>query len=292
MRRIVVLTISVMLWVTALPTLAAPQQSIPNYVGQAPADVHKYYPQYEAYFKTIFDKINTLKPHSIALLNEEIHENMELFEEDIKSEKDKRTIILMALEMLIVGKKEFTKAKDVMGVQGDNDYKYEIAESIEDGATRKAKWEREQSQKELEQSQKRYDRIIARSGADANIILGITVDENMADEVSVTVIATGLCEPAATPAAAPRTVSSMGMQYASQARPATAPSTDLHNMRTTAAPAGQSGVTNTPPVVNRPVTSAPTTQSPLHKAVTPSPAESTVTELNIKMPDFMSSIKK
>ena len=163
MRRIVVLIISVMLWVALLPTLAAPQQSIPNYVGQAPSDVHKYYPQYEAYFKTIFDKINTLKPHSITLLNEEIHETMELFEEDIKSEKDKRTIILMALEMLIVGKKEFTKAKDVQGAQGDNDYKFEIAESIEDGATRKAKWEREQSQKELEQSQKRYDRIKAKN---------------------------------------------------------------------------------------------------------------------------------
>ena len=170
MRRIVVLIISVMLWVALLPTLAAPQQSIPNYVGQAPADVHKYYPQYEAYFKTIFDKINTLKPHSITLLNEEIHETMKLFEEDIKSEKDKRTIILMALEMLIVGKKEFTKAKDVQGAQGDNDYKFEIAESIEDGATRKAKWEREQSQKELEQSQKeleqsqkRYDRIKAKN---------------------------------------------------------------------------------------------------------------------------------
>lgn len=163
MRRIVVLIISVILWVTALPTLAAPQQSIPNYVGQAPSDVHKYYPQYEAYFKTIFDKINTLKPHSIALLNEEIHENMELFEEDIKSEKDKRTIILMALEMLIVGKKEFTKAKDVQGAQGDNDYKYEIAESIEDGATRKAKWEQEQSTKELQQTQMKLARVTAKN---------------------------------------------------------------------------------------------------------------------------------
>ena len=130
------------------------------------------------------------------------------------------------------------------------------------------------------------------TGADANIILGITVDENMADEVSVTVIATGLCEPAAAPASTTRTVAGMGMQYASQSRPAATPSTDLHNMRATAAPAGQSGVTNTPPVVNRPVTPAPATQSPLHKPVTPSPAESTVTELNIKMPDFMSSIKK
>lgn len=161
MKRIVLLIISVMLWVAALPTLAAPQQSIPNYVGQAPADVHKYYPQYEAYFKTIFDKMKVLKPHSIALLNEEIHENMELFEEDIKSEKDKRTIILMALEMLIVGKKEFTKAKDVQGAQGDNDYKYEIAESIEDGATRKAKWESEQSIKELQQTKMKLERVTA-----------------------------------------------------------------------------------------------------------------------------------
>ncbi len=128
----------------------------PDYVGQAPADVHKYYPQYEEYFKTVFDKIKTLKPHSIALLNEEIHENMELFEEDIKSEKDKRTIILMALEMLIVGKKEFTKAKDVQGPQGDNDYKYEIAESIEDGATRKAL-------KNRDEAVKNRDRTIARS---------------------------------------------------------------------------------------------------------------------------------
>ena len=144
------------LWLATLPTDSQTQQSIPDYVGQAPADVHKYYPQYEEYFKTIFDKMKVLKPHSIAMLNEEIHENMELFEEDIKSEKDKRTIVLMALEMLIVGKKEFTKAKDVQGPQGDNDYKYEIAESIEDGATRKAL-------KNRDEAVKNRDRTIARS---------------------------------------------------------------------------------------------------------------------------------
>ena len=144
------------LWLATLPTDSQTQQSIPDYVGQAPADVHKYYPQYEEYFKTIFDKMKVLKPHSIAMLNEEIHENMELFEEDIKSEKDKRTIVLMALEMLIVGKKEFTKAKDVQGTQGDNDYKYEIAESIEDGATRKAL-------KNRDEAVKNRDRTIAQS---------------------------------------------------------------------------------------------------------------------------------
>ena len=142
----------------------------PDYVGQAPAYVHKYYPQYEEYFKTVFDKIKTLKPHSIALLNEEIHENMELFEEDIKSEKDKRTIILMALEMLIVAKKEFTKAKDVQGPQGDNDYKYEIAESIEDDAIRRSRKEYEQSKKEYDQAKKRYDRIKAKNAKIGELI--------------------------------------------------------------------------------------------------------------------------
>ena len=55
-----------------------------------------------------------------------------------------------------------------------------------------------------------------------------------------------------------------------------------------AAPASQAGVTNTPPVVNRPVT-----PNPVQRPVTPTaPTESSVPELNIKMPDFMSSIKK
>ena len=142
------------LWLATLPTDSQTQQSIPDYVGQAPADVHNYYPQYEDYFKTIFDDMKELKPRTIALLNEEIHENMILFEDDIKSEKDKRTIVLMALELLVVGKKHFTNAKDVQGPQGDNDYKFLIAEEIETSATERAQKNREQAQKIREQAQK------------------------------------------------------------------------------------------------------------------------------------------
>ena len=121
------------------------------------------------------------------------------------------------------------------------------------------------------------------TGADANIILGITVDESMDDEVSVTVIATGLGDPV--PAGSFRNVS--GMVYNTQARPSSADL--LGNMNRAAAPASQSGVTNTPPVVNRTIT----TQATISRPVTPSvPTESTVPELNIKMPDFMNSIKK
>ena len=122
------------------------------------------------------------------------------------------------------------------------------------------------------------------TGADANIILGITVDESMDDEVSVTVIATGLGEPA--PAGSFR--SATGMVYGTQPRQSSADL--LGSMSRPAAPAGQSGVTNTPPVVNRPVTPTPT---PVQRPTTPTvPTESTVPELNIKMPDFMNSIKK
>ena len=158
------------LWLATLPTDSQTQQSIPDYVGQAPADVHNYYPQYEAYFKTIFDDMKELKPKTIALLNEEIHENMILFEDDIKSEKDKRTIVLMALELLVVGKKHFTNAKDVQGPQGDNDYKFLIAEEIETSATERAQKNREQAQKIREQAQKNreqaqreHDRVKAKN---------------------------------------------------------------------------------------------------------------------------------
>ena len=125
------------------------------------------------------------------------------------------------------------------------------------------------------------------TGADANIILGITVDESMDDEVSVTVIATGLGEPATVGSFR----SSTGMSYVSQPRQSSADL--LGNMSRPAAPASQSGVTNTPPVVNRPVTPAQTPVTPVQRPAAPSvPTESTVPELNIKMPDFMNSIRK
>lgn len=125
------------------------------------------------------------------------------------------------------------------------------------------------------------------TGADANIILGITVDESMDDEVSVTVIATGLGEPATVGSFR----SSTGMSYVSQPRQSSADL--LGNMSRPAAPASQSGVTNTPPVVNRPVTPVQTPVTPVQRPAAPSvPTESTVPELNIKMPDFMNSIRK
>lgn len=116
------------------------------------------------------------------------------------------------------------------------------------------------------------------TGADANIIVGLTEDDSMSDEISVTVIATGLSAPHA---AAGSFRNSNGMVYRNDTSRPTSSATDgLTGLRGAAAPAGQSAMTNPTPVVNRPLTT-PT-----------APTESSIPELNIKMPDFMSSIKK
>ena len=87
-----------------------------DYAAQVQSDIKKYYPQYEDYFKPIFERFNKLSPSSKALFNRGVQENMELFDEDIENEKDKCAIVLMTLEVVITNKKEFTKAKDVQGV--------------------------------------------------------------------------------------------------------------------------------------------------------------------------------
>ncbi|MCF0128273.1 MAG: cell division protein FtsZ, partial [Pseudobutyrivibrio sp.] len=131
------------------------------------------------------------------------------------------------------------------------------------------------------------------TGADANIILGITVDPNMDDEVSVTVIATGLGDPSSSFGRmnATSTVGNMGVnpalnRFPGQGQPVPQPVsrpqgavdglTGMRGVNTT--PQSQVGTNIPTPVVSRPQPQATT--------------ESSVAELKIKMPDFMSSINK
>ncbi len=131
------------------------------------------------------------------------------------------------------------------------------------------------------------------TGPDANVILGVTQEDAMTDEVSVTVIATGLEDPKATTASR----SPFGMQYATQAtRPAATPGMSAapqpSAQRTAATFAGQSYASTTQTAQTNPQTQ--TTQvtpqpSGFVKTQQPTP---TVPELTIKMPTFMSSDKK
>ena len=89
------------LWLATLPTDSQTQQSIPDYVGQAPADVHKYYPQYEEYFDPIFMIFSQANKDEISIINKKIYENFDIFSEELQNNKDKIATILITLENLI-----------------------------------------------------------------------------------------------------------------------------------------------------------------------------------------------
>jgi hypothetical protein len=74
------------------------QQTTPDYMSQVEAGVKKYYPQYAEYFKTTIELINTVPTNIKNKINYLIHDNLDLFEDDITTEKDKITTILMFYE--------------------------------------------------------------------------------------------------------------------------------------------------------------------------------------------------
>ena len=87
-------------WEYAPMTENAEQATVPNYINQAQNWVKKYYPQYEEYFKAIFNRINWLNSNSKYLINSKIFENFDTFSEELTSDKDKITTILLVLEKL------------------------------------------------------------------------------------------------------------------------------------------------------------------------------------------------
>ena len=76
------------------------QASVPNYIAQAEAGVKKYYPQYVEYFKPIFTRTYKLSTSSQNIINTKVQENFELFDEELPSEKDRITTILLVLEKI------------------------------------------------------------------------------------------------------------------------------------------------------------------------------------------------
>ena len=76
------------------------QSNVPDYIRQAKVAVKKYYPQYEEYFKPIFDQISKLDQEYINVINN----NLDRIAKNTKiwtSEKDIYTTILMTLEKLV-----------------------------------------------------------------------------------------------------------------------------------------------------------------------------------------------
>ena len=88
------------------------QSTVPNYINQAQVGVKKYYPQYEKYFEPIFITIKDIGNYNIKIINTKIMENLEIFSDEIRSEKDKITTTLIVLEK-ITGANSFYKSNDV-----------------------------------------------------------------------------------------------------------------------------------------------------------------------------------
>jgi len=77
------------------------QQTTPDYMSQVEAGVKKYYPQYADYFVTIIGTISKIPTNIKNKINTIIEENFEIFEDDITTEKDKITSILMFYEVYL-----------------------------------------------------------------------------------------------------------------------------------------------------------------------------------------------
>jgi hypothetical protein len=77
------------------------QASVPNYIVQAEAGVKKFYPQYVEYFKPIFTRTYKLSTSSQNIINTKVQENFEYFDEELPTEKDRVTTILLVLEEII-----------------------------------------------------------------------------------------------------------------------------------------------------------------------------------------------
>ena len=97
------------------------QQTTPDYISQVKEGVKKYYPQYADYFKAtieIFSGIPAIIKNKINYL---IHDNLDLFEDDITTEKDKITTILMFYE-IYSWKNYFSNKNDVKVISKELGY--------------------------------------------------------------------------------------------------------------------------------------------------------------------------
>ena len=114
------------------------QASVPNYIAQAEAGVKKYYPQFEEYFKPIFTRTYKLSTSSQNIINTKVQENFELFDEELPSEKDRITTILLVLEKIFSWQnKLFLEQKWSAKGRG----LIEIAEEISNDAVQQARAE-------------------------------------------------------------------------------------------------------------------------------------------------------
>lgn len=116
-------------WKISPMTEKTEQASTPNYINQAQNWIKKYYPQYEEYFKPIFSELKWMWTNANNIFNKKIHENLETFEEEVTTEKDKITTILITFDNLLWEKK-FTNWKKTVDTKEWEDFIKWISDEI------------------------------------------------------------------------------------------------------------------------------------------------------------------
>ena len=125
------------------------QATVPNYINQAQNWVKKYYPEYEEYFNAIFTRTYKLSTSSQNIVNTKIQENFDLFEEELVSEKDKVTTILLVLEKVISWQNQLSKSLN--NTKKGKDF-IEIAEEISNEINQQAREDRNKARAEINQT--------------------------------------------------------------------------------------------------------------------------------------------
>lgn len=144
MKRLV----SILLLVFGVTTSFA-QSSTPDYVQKAKVGLNQYYPQFKDYFEPIFTRTFKLSTSSQNIINTKIHENFDLFDEELPTEKDRVTTILLVLEKVISGQVQLSKSIETTTKGKDL---IEIADEISNDVNQQARADREQAKAEIEQT--------------------------------------------------------------------------------------------------------------------------------------------
>ena len=183
MKRLV----SILLLVFAVTTGFA-QSSTPDYIQKAKVGLTQYYPQFKDYFEPIFARTLKLSTSSQNIINTKIHENFDLFDEELPTEKDKVTTILLVLENVISGQDQLSKSinnttrgKDLIAIAEEisNDINQQARDDRNQAKAEidQAKAEIEQAKAEIEQTKQRTNLIKRRTNKLNEIINYINSNE-------------------------------------------------------------------------------------------------------------------
>ena len=184
MKRLV----SILLLVFAVATGFA-QSSTPDYIQKAKVGLTQYYPQFKDYFEPIFTRTFKLSTSSQNIINTKIHENFDLFDEELPTEKDKVTTILLVLENVISGQDQLSKSINNTAKGKDL---IEIAEEISNDANQQARADRDQARAETAQARAETEQARADREKNQQRIALIQERNNKLNEIKEVINSNGI----------------------------------------------------------------------------------------------------